>query len=396
MSALGLTADKNGKEVVRFNNKDQHVGDPSVQVASVLGVLVKRNIPLKHKDWRLVPREAKDNIWAIIMQRFIVDDFYKDYYLEKMGSYLKEARSRKAGKILALDELEEEEREMKLVALKPENDIVNEWEEFVAHVRSEEFRAKRLQMQQVRQKHTTSHTLSREGYARLKAKMQKKRNTKEDIDRVELWITGHKQKEGKEPNPGIVEALEKIERAAEEHGAYVGSSVTDDFISKSLGDDKPGRLRGIGYGVTKTKMVFKSHYKKIIKECKDSMTEMNARLALLEEKTSRCVCCHDGSHLNKSGKASNTHGIASTSRIIPQLLSWYNENEVVADAIIAETDPKMEFHVMPIDFGAYKVTVTTSRVDDAHLYKPSGDLKRVLDVVGTYVRWAKDLIMPAI
>ncbi|KAI3878586.1 hypothetical protein MKW98_027891, partial [Papaver atlanticum] len=300
-------------------------------------------------------------------QRFIIDEFYKDYYLGKMGCYLKEARSRKAGKILALDELEEEEREKRLAALKPENDTVNEWEEFVRHVCLEEFR-----------------------------------------------------KEGKEPNPGVMEALEKIEKAVEDHGVDIGTSVTDDLLVRALGDEKPGKLRGIGYGETKTNMAVKTHYKKIIKECRDSMKEVNERLSLLEEKTSSCVC-RGGSHLHnvspKSGNASNA--IASTSRTVPhhendspisiprveevlgndkacRLLSWYNENEVVADGIIAETDPKMECHGMPIGFAAYKVTVITSHVDDAILYKKTGELKRVIEAVGTYTPWAKDLILPAI
>ncbi|XP_026417050.1 uncharacterized protein LOC113312516 [Papaver somniferum] len=420
MSALGLTNGKNGKEVVSFNNKDHPIGDPSVQLASVLGVLVRRNIALKHRDWRLVPKEAKDNIWAVVQQRFVVDEFYKDYYVGKMGCYLKEYRSRKAGKILALDELDKEEREKKLAALKPDNSTVNEWKEFVKHVCSEEFRTKRFRMQQIRKKYTTPHTISRLRWERLEAKMQKERKTQEEIDRVKVWTAGHKQKEGKEPNPGVVEALEKIQRAAGEHGADVGSSVTDDLLDKSLGDDKPGRLRGIGYGATKTKMVVKTYYKKIIKECRDSMKEVNERLALLEEKTWSCVC-HGASHLHnvspKSGNASNVVG--STSMNVPhhendspisrpmaggvlekskawRLLSWYNENEVVADAIIAETDPNMKCHGEPIGFAAYKVIVTTSIVDDVILYKQSGELKTVFNVVGTYTTWAKDLILPAI
>ncbi|XP_026458488.1 uncharacterized protein LOC113359003 [Papaver somniferum] len=186
MSALGLKNGKNGKEVVRFNNKDHPIGDPSVQLASVLGVLVRRNIALKHRDWRLVPKESKDNIWAVVQQRFVVDEFYKDYYVGKMGCYLKEARSRKAGKILALDDLEKEEREKKLAALKPDNSTVNESEEFVKHVCSEEFRTKRFWMQQIRKKYTTPHTVSRLGWARLEAKMQKERKTQEEIDRVEV------------------------------------------------------------------------------------------------------------------------------------------------------------------------------------------------------------------
>ncbi|KAI3851104.1 hypothetical protein MKW98_010507 [Papaver atlanticum] len=331
------------------------------------------------------------------MQRFIIDEFYKDYYLGKMGS----------GKILALDELDEEEREKRLAALKTENDTVNEWEEFVKHVCSEEFITKRLRMQQVRQKHTTPHTISRLGLRDSRLKWyQKELKTQEEIDRVKLWKVGHKQKEGKEPNPG--------------HGDDVGSYVTYDILAKALGDDKPGKLRGIGYGATKTKIAVKTHYKKIIKECRDSMKEVNERFPQLEEKTSSCVC-RGGSHLHsvspKSGNASNV--IASTSMTFPhhendspisrprveevlwkgkacRLLSWYNENEVVADAIIAETYPKMECHGLPIGFAAYKVTVITSHVDDAILYKQSGELKRVIDAVGTYTTWAKDLILPSI
>ncbi|KAI3959350.1 hypothetical protein MKW98_018940 [Papaver atlanticum] len=89
MASLGrLTEDKSqkpDKATVSFNNKDQPIGDPSVQLASVLGVLVRRNIPLICKDWRVVPIEAKANVWKIIKMRFIVDDFYKDYYYGKNG-----------------------------------------------------------------------------------------------------------------------------------------------------------------------------------------------------------------------------------------------------------------------------------------------------------------------
>ncbi|KAI3948477.1 hypothetical protein MKW98_019227 [Papaver atlanticum] len=108
MASLGLIEDKTkkpDKATVSFNNKDHPIGDTHVQLASVLGVLVRRNIPLTFKDWRVVPKEAKANVWKIVQMRFIVDDFYRDYYYGKMGCYLKEVRSRKAGKILALDEL---------------------------------------------------------------------------------------------------------------------------------------------------------------------------------------------------------------------------------------------------------------------------------------------------
>ncbi|XP_026399909.1 uncharacterized protein LOC113295794 [Papaver somniferum] len=166
-------------------------------------------------------------------------------------------------------------------------------------------------------------------------------------------------------------------------------------------------------------MVVKSHYKKNINECRESMKELNGRLMMLEERSSRCVCCHDGSLLQNaspnSGNVSNNHASASIVRendsplsrtnVVPQpvgvpeknracrLLSWYTEGEIVADAVIAETDPKKFIHGMPIGFGAYKVSVKASRVDDALLYRQTNELKCIHDAIGTYISWAKDLIL---
>ncbi|XP_026440277.1 uncharacterized protein LOC113339092 [Papaver somniferum] len=153
------------KRTVSFNTNEQPIGDPSVQLSSVLPVLV-RKLPLTFRDWRRVPIQAKENIWKIALNRFIVPECYKDYYFSKMGSYLREARSRKAGLVLdALDRLQGEEREKRLEKLMPRTMSVREWEEFVKHVDSAEFRVKRLKMQEKRSKHTTPHTISRQGYA---------------------------------------------------------------------------------------------------------------------------------------------------------------------------------------------------------------------------------------
>ncbi|KAI3927314.1 hypothetical protein MKW98_008016 [Papaver atlanticum] len=95
------------KRTVPFNTNEQPIGDPSVQRASVLGVLV-RKLPLT---------------------------------FSKMGTYLREARSRKAGLVLdALDRLQGEEREKRLDKLMPKTMTVREWEDFVKHVNSAEFR----------------------------------------------------------------------------------------------------------------------------------------------------------------------------------------------------------------------------------------------------------------
>ncbi|KAI3906337.1 hypothetical protein MKW98_013291 [Papaver atlanticum] len=368
MHAMKL-GNTNPKAKVPFNSKEQPIGDPSMQLASY-------------------------------------------YYFSKMGAYLKEARSRKASLVLeALDQLQGEEREKRLAKLMPMSMSVNEWETFVKRIDSAEFRisVKRLKMQEICAKHNTPHMISRQGYARLEEQMQKVLNTTEQIDRADLWKEGHKQHEGRDPNPCVLEAF---------HGSDGGSSVTKDVFTKALGEDKGVRLKGLGFGVTRKKIAANTHYKLIIKECQESCREMNDRLVMLE--SSKCACHEVNSHRDSpvarnnlqasatrsvlaNGKASTTpttipvsisNEVLVLERFTPcRLLSWYKDGEVVVDAKISETDPLQEIHGILIGFRAYTVCVITSLVDGAYVYKPTSEFKFVGDAVGSIISWPKDRIL---
>ncbi|KAI3870155.1 hypothetical protein MKW98_011596, partial [Papaver atlanticum] len=323
------------------------------------------------KKKKVVPHQAKENIWKIVTNRFIVPEYYKDYYFSKMGSYLREARSRKPGLVLdALDRLQGEEREKRLDKLMPRTMTVREWEDFVKYVNSAKFRVKRLKMQEV--------------------DLQKDQDTTEEIDRVDLWKVGQKQRKGKKPHPG-----EKLKKAQAEHGADCGSPVTDDILAKAFGEDKKtkGRLKKIGFGATRKK---------------------------LDGRSSKCVCNGVSPSHRSSPKASNNQE-ASTSRIVRynerdtthttlsplrrpnevqvperfqacELLSWYKEGEVVAEAKIGETNPQMQIHGLPIGLVAYTVCVMTAYVEDAHVYRPTSEIKYVGEAVGNFITWSKDRI----
>ncbi|MCL7051695.1 hypothetical protein MKW94_011370 [Papaver nudicaule] len=376
------------KAEVPFNTKEQPIGNASVQLASVLGVLVRRSIPLTPMDWRLVDNVSKQNIWKIAMQRFIVPECFKDYYISKMGTYLKEARSRKAGAVLkVLDNLQGEEREEQLEKLRPTSMTVNEWEAFVKYVNSPEFRVQRLRMQGFRKKYDTPHTISRQGYARLEAEM--------------------------------VCFSKKIEKAQAEHGASSGSSVTEDVLAKALGEtEKTKRLKGLGFGAMRKKIVAQSHYKKIIKECQESVKAMNDRLLVLEVRfvfsvhsltqssptdsnnhasTSRIVFCNE----RASTPTPNTSPVSRTNEVqVPhklkpcKLLSWVKEDDqVLADAEIVETDPEKEIHGNPIGLNCYSVCLITAHVENAHVFKPTDEFRTLKDAQGGVITWPKNRIV---
>ncbi|XP_026452246.1 RING-H2 finger protein ATL33-like [Papaver somniferum] len=107
---------------------------------------------------------------------------------------------------------------------------------------------------------------------------------------------------------------------------------------------------------------------------------------------STSIVCENGSPFSRTNVVSRPAGVPEKNRAC-RLLSWYTEGEIVADVVIAEADPKKLIHGMPIGFGAYKVSVKGSRVDDALLYRQTNELKCIHDVIGTYISWAKDLIL---
>ncbi|MCL7045931.1 hypothetical protein MKW94_007702 [Papaver nudicaule] len=402
------------KAEVPFNTKEQPIGNASVQLASVLGVLVRRSIPLTPQDWRFVDNVSKENIWKIATQRFIVPECFKDYYISKMGTYLKEARSRKAGAVLkVLDNLQVEEREKQLEKIRPTSMTVNEWEAFVKYVNSPEFRVQRLRMQGFRKKYDTPHTISRQGYARLEAEMQEELKTAEEIERVDLWKKGHKPRKEKGPH------LKKIEKAQAEHGASSGSSVTEDVLAKALGEtEKTKRLKGLGFGAMRKKIVAQSHYKKIIKECQESCKAMNDRLLVLEERNLKCVCnevthshraiptdinnqastsrivfCNEraSSHTPNTSPVSRTNEVQVPVKFKCKLLSWIKEGgQVVADAEIVETDPEKEIDGYPIGLNCYFVSVITAHVEKAPVFKPTDAHRTLKDAEGDVITWPKD------
>ncbi|KAI3944355.1 hypothetical protein MKW98_006516 [Papaver atlanticum] len=100
-------------------------------------------------------------------------------------------------------------------------------------------------------------------------------------------------------------------------------------------------------------MVVKSHYKKIINECWESMIKLNGRLMMLEERRLRCFYCHDGSLLQKASQNISLLEMPVTTTLS---LAW---------------SVKMA------------VSVKTSRVDDTLLYRQTNELKCIHDAIGT-------------
>ncbi|XP_073061521.1 uncharacterized protein [Primulina eburnea] len=111
--------------------------------------------------------------------------------------------------------------------------------------KSERFRA-------MRKKQNHIHTMSRRGYARLTHIMEKRSPADTKITRSQVWIEGHKRKNGEPSTQVVGEKMEEIQECPPD--SQNTTNIVDDAISLVFGKEARGRVRGMGFGVTPSKV----------------------------------------------------------------------------------------------------------------------------------------------
>ncbi|KAK2657803.1 hypothetical protein Ddye_010855 [Dipteronia dyeriana] len=103
------------------------------------------------------------------------------------------------------------------------------------------------------------------------------------ITRVDVWIRGHKRKEG---NP-ISESLQNVLNAIEEFRSSKyfpnDSCIKEDAIAKVLGREKRGQVRGLGFGATPSRVDAQIQSGKNVKFLEAKLKVTNDELSSLRE-----------------------------------------------------------------------------------------------------------------
>ncbi|KAL6582933.1 hypothetical protein OROMI_005011 [Orobanche minor] len=73
-----------------------------------------------------------------------------------------------------------------------------------------------------------------------------------------------------------------------------------------------------------------------------------------------------------------------------KLLDW--RKKVLAEAIIASTDPNAMVHGVPLGNDAWKVWVQVALVPSADLWRPNSDMSVIADAVGSTTAWPKEFV----
>ncbi|KAI5317294.1 hypothetical protein L3X38_037001 [Prunus dulcis] len=125
-----------------------------------------------------------------------------------------------------------------------------QWDAFVASRLSKDFESVHSQHAQIREKLEYNHRLSRKGYAGLEDQLEETMPGVE-IDRSTLWKRARQDKHGNIPDPKVAEKaklIDELQKQVSEGKVSVYGS--NDVLTMALGPEHPGRVRGVGAGIS--------------------------------------------------------------------------------------------------------------------------------------------------
>ncbi|KAJ0099510.1 hypothetical protein Patl1_20743 [Pistacia atlantica] len=245
-------------------------------------------------------------------------EWQKHYVLKEMGALWRTSKSRLVSNIKMAKN--EDER----MALKPDNiKSISEWKKFVEEKLGPRFKGKSEEMKN-RRKKQTSYTGGPRGYARMIEDIKKKIG-KQVVSRVEVWIEAHKKKNGEPINTKTAEAIEKLQQMGNDSSLLTPTNLREDVITKVLGPDKGGHVRGLGRD------------------------------------------CENNPHKTKC-----------------KLLDWSGSTEVIAEGRFSLDDPKALVHHVPIGPNAMRVWIDIAKVPNAFLWRSASEMVFVEDLCWEY------------
>ncbi|KAL5840363.1 hypothetical protein ACOSQ4_012971 [Xanthoceras sorbifolium] len=410
------------KEVgVTFNELGQPLGDSSIALSTCIGTITTQMIPITYSSWPEVPDVVKDSVWETMKARFGLDDVGKSNVFNSMNTCWRQYKSRLTKRIRELSSGPEAGRMIQL--LKPTNITDEDWSQFVSNRLSSEFDIISSKYSDLAKKNKAPHTTSRKGLARLREDLRAKKSVESgdledtEVDRVETWIAGHKHKDG----TPVTEDAGEIIKQLEEISGNQATSISDDAVSQVLGKEHRGRVRGLGGGVTPTRVnasvvgkqtttqlreEMKKQNKRHEDEMKRQQDEMNGLKQQLkdlqsfvfnmqQQYSSASNLSGGNKCLNIAGTSAKSFSKASTSHMDGssekekkcKLLHWMGNGEVVVEAEVDCRDPQAVVHGMILGPHCWRVSVKKILVSKVPLYRDSTEFMTLENTLNSFIAW---------
>ncbi|BBN69265.1 hypothetical protein Prudu_861S000200 [Prunus dulcis] len=256
------------RPIVEYNKRGKGIGQAHSEMQSYIGVLARSRVPLVDKKWSQIPKMlrsqgGKKSVLTLAAKK------WKDFKSTLTRHYILPYTNDK-------EKLSHPPETYKFIEKA-------QWDAFVASRLSKDFEFVHSQHAQIREKLEYNHRLSRNGYAGLEDQLEETMPGVE-IDRSTLWKRARQDKHGNIPDPKVAEKaklIDELQKQVSEGKVRVDGSK--DVLTMALGPEHPGRLRGVGAGISPRQYFNLPKPQRMEAKAKEEALRMEARTKQLVE-----------------------------------------------------------------------------------------------------------------
>ncbi|KAH1205493.1 hypothetical protein GmHk_16G046181 [Glycine max] len=377
-------------------------GPHKKKLRTYLGIVARDKVDITYENWKEVPTAQKDLIWEDIQAEFDIpeasDSRTKRKLLQTVGERWRQLKSDLTRKwALAADQDGVEDTVSDKYGISKEK-----WAQFCQTRRDPSWEDVRMKAQAIQKQNTAPHVLSRGGYDYLEQKLLAEKTKKKIVDGVidppspirrhVKWKMARTKKTGEMTTEAAKEIAEKI-----------------DVLAAAIGRlEHPGRVRGIGAGVT-------------IKKYFGSAPRTSRSASSLPPDELHQLTQQIRDHLEESWHPSATFSRRCNFRDLQCLLSLWlvlvppgscvdpsgNDPETGDSdrcGLYIEADParlvaigrvyegSTVVHNTPLLLGQVKVSVEEVRDADAPVPVPTDEVSLVRQALHTFLAWPTHLV----
>ncbi|MQL97181.1 hypothetical protein Taro_029864 [Colocasia esculenta] len=221
-----------------------------------------------------------------------------------------------------------------------------------------------------------------------------KEKTGTDPDRADVFIITHTRKDGRPINEDCAIAIEKL-KALKQTQLSTNSSnlvvVKDDGFSKVFGEEKSGRIRGVGTGPTPASLWGRKNemLKSENKTLHQWIQFLEEKFAKLENKELEEARKLKGTSLELLIMNAKSCSVQNKKKV--KLLDL--ENEQVAEDIVMSIDPKKIVMGSPIAHVYCEVSINYANKPNAPLFVKDDHRFQIKDAIGSHILWIRDYVL---
>ncbi|XP_058228513.1 uncharacterized protein LOC131336620 isoform X3 [Rhododendron vialii] len=395
----------NERVQVLFNDKGQPISNNSI-LSHFLGTIARNGkyAPLQYKTWHKMPKVFKEDMFALVLQKFDFSPGHKRWILKSLS---KKWRNWKA--TVKRDHYDSDLPIEEQIHSSPDRVQADQWKELVKywHEDAKKFYTKnkssRAGQNIIYKKGKTPLAIVRETEAK---------NLGHDPSRAHMFLTCFTN-DGKVSNEELREKIEKMKELSEQvPEGELDSSGPNDVFSKAMGKEKSGSVRMYGLGVCPSDVwgdvPSSGTSYRMSMEWKTELDKTNQKL---EELTNL--------YLQSQANGANSSNTRVTSPNIPvsspnqhiglststtqrgrvkvgdcvYFKSVANPIEVVGKGRIASMDPSTEVGGVELGVNWCEIHVQIPIIWGEHLMRPYAVLKTVGDAIGTPIAWPISLVV---